>query len=294
MKEILKQFQLHLSNTLRLSENTSSSYLLDLEDFFDFLIQHKKDYTLASLQDFRSFLLYRSTERNLTLSSNARAISSLKCFYKFLEVKHNVKNSNISKIKSPKLPKTLPKALKIEEVMHLLDITDNEIFKAITILIYGTGLRISEALSLKRKDISKSTKFIKIKGKGGVERIIPLLENVKDVLLSYIENSKIPLLSEYPLFISDKRDKNQMPKSITPREVQRFFQNQRGLKNLPKFTTPHAMRHSFATHIIESGGDIRNMQSLLGHKSASTTQKYIKVDEKFLKESYNKFHQNNL
>ena len=285
----------YLDTVLRFSSNTSSSYIFDIEDFLKFFLG--KDLSILTLQDFRSFLSERVNQRNLATSSNARAISAIKCFYKFLEKKHGIKNDDIKKLKSPKLPKTLPKALKEEEVLCLLKDLENIKdlkYKAIILLLYSTGMRISEALSLKKKDITKSTDFLKIKGKGGKERIIPLLPNIKAEILNYISQSEISLLPEYHLFISHNRDESGKPKPLTAREVQRFLQLQRIGKNLPAFTTPHALRHSFATHIIKNGGDIRSVQSLLGHSSLSTTQKYVKIEECVLKDAYNKFHKSHL
>lgn len=292
MALFLDGFKIYLQNILRLSANTVNSYLFDIQSFLKFF--STSNITTLSLQDFRRFLSDRITEQNISLSSNARAISAIKCFYKFLEINHNIKNEEIKKLKSPKLPKTLPKALKEEEIMHLLQTEDDIKYKAIIFLIYATGMRISEALSLKKKDITKSTKFLKIKGKGGKERIIPLLENARNEILNYIAKSEISLLPEYPLFASSQRDKTGIPKAITAREVQKFLQMRRINNNLPRFTTPHALRHSFATHIIKNGGSIRSVQSLLGHTSLSTTQKYVKIEEDTLKKAYNQFHKNSL
>jgi integrase/recombinase XerC len=304
--DLIDKFSEYLSFNLRFSENTIKSYTHDIELFFKFLSSQNIKITAIqnlTLNDFRMYFSFRITERKNKASSNARAISSLKSFFSFLEKSNIVSSSEIQKIKFPKLPKTLPKALKENEIVELIEnFEEQEIEnsweslrnKALVTLIYSAGLRISEALSLNKKDFHKNTFFLKIKGKGSKERFVPLLEKAKEEMSEYINSLDISLLPDYPVFINGKRDKKTgKPKRLTAREVQKIIQNSRERLNLPKFTTPHALRHSFATHIIENGGNIRNVQSLLGHSSLSTTQKYVKVDEKLLAEAYKKFHPNN-
>ena len=142
-----------------------------------------------------------------------------------------------------------------------------------------------------KRDFIKNADFIKVIGKGNKERSIPLIQKAKDEIEKYIKLSPIPLLPDYPLFIKSKRDVvTGKPIRLSVREFQKIMQNQRIAKDLPNFATPHSLRHSFATHIIAKGGDVRSVQSLLGHASLSTTQKYIKVDEATLKYAYNRFH----
>jgi integrase/recombinase XerC len=128
-------------------------------------------------------------------------------------------------------------------------------------------------------------------GKGGKERIIPLIPKARSVVEDYIKSSPIALLPDYPLFVEERRDNlTYKPIRLSPRKVQKIMQNQRHIKGLPKFASPHSLRHSFATHIISNGGDLRSMQELLGHASLSTTQKYVKIDAKTLESAYSKFH----
>lgn len=299
--QVLNSFKNHLQYSLRFSENTVKSYYFDVKLFLEFF-EVKEGALLdvlskLTIESYRSYLSFRIKEKRCKASSNARAISALKCFFKFLKKGGFIKESDISKLGFPKIPKLLPKALTVEEVERICKLLEEgEDWKdrrneALVFLIYGLGLRISEALSLNRKDFSKTMQFLKIKGKGEKERIIPILQVVKDKINQYINCSTIPLLPDYPLFITGKRDaKSGKPQRLTPREFQKVIANLRTILGLPKFFTPHALRHSFATHIIESGGSIRNMQGLLGHASLSTTQKYVKISAKTLKDSYLKFH----
>lgn len=303
---MISAFERYLVYNRRFTENTVKSYIFDIKLFFRFFC-FKNEILIEELnklqrEDYRRYLSFRLQEKKVKASSNARAISAIKCFFKFLEKGDFLKNSVVSRISFPKLPKLLPKALTEEEMKDLLLFIEKEVQEdkvpwkkardcAIIFLIYGLGLRISEALSLNRKDFHKNMHFLKVKGKGGKERVIPILSIVKEKIEEYIKISKIPLLQEYPLFITEKREvKTGKPARIAPREVQKMVQALRTKLSMPNFLTPHAFRHSFATHIIQNGGNIRSVQSLLGHVSLSTTQKYVKVDAKTLKGAYIKFH----
>jgi integrase/recombinase XerC len=294
----LDHFKSYL-NSKKLSPLTIKSYILDIKHFleFDDFLNNVQN---LKIQDFRRYISHKK-QNNIKPSSISRCISAIKAFYKMLKKYEICNNDEILKFTSPKLPKTLPKALTIEEVMDLFlydtveddggQNWENQRNKAIITLIYSTGLRISEALSLKKRDYINNSDFIKVLGKGNKERVVPLVGRAKNEINKYLKISPIPLLADYPLFIKDKRNnETSKPIALSIREFQKIMQNIRTTKNLPKFATPHALRHSFATHIISKGGDIRSVQSLLGHSSLSTTQKYVKVDEEVLKEAYNKFH----
>lgn len=303
---MLTAFEKYLTYNRRFAENTVKSYLFDIKLFLQFFAFKTEELLegLSSLtrEDYRRYLAFRVQEKKIKASSNARSISSIKCFFNFLEKSNFLYNLSASQIIFPKLPKLMPKALNEEEIKEFLSFiekgTDQQIppwkkarDTAIIFLLYGLGLRISEALSLNRKDFHKSMQFLKVKGKGGKERSVPILSIVKEKIEEYIKLSKVPLLQEYPLFITEKRDvKTGKPTRILAREVQKMVQNLRMKLSLPSFLTPHALRHSFATHIIQNGGSIRNVQDLLGHASLSTTQKYVKIDLKTLKGAYLKYY----
>jgi integrase/recombinase XerC len=260
--------------------------------------------SLLTLDDYRKYLSYKIKERKCKVSTNARTISALKCFFQFLENGNYIEENSIKKLKFPKLPKLLPKSLEEEEVVNLIETLSlpkaqndrSENWKnlrneALAFLIYSSGLRISEGLSLNKKDFSKNSGFLKVIGKGGKDRFVPILEEAKEKIREYLNSLPVSLLPDYPLFITEKRNKKTgVPNRLKPREFQKAIQEARNTLNLPSFTTPHSLRHSFATHIIKNGGNIRNMQGLLGHSSLSTTQKYVKVDNNLLTDSYKKFH----
>lgn len=296
----LSKFADYVSFNLRLSENTVKSYVLDIQLFLNFFSLEGRSLQDITLEDYRKYFSYRLLEKKCKASSNARAISAIKCFFKFLEKNGYVARSDASKLTFPKLPKLLPKAIEEEDLMNLFknleDGSDGSKWQktrdiALIFLTYGLGLRVSEALSLNRRDIGKNMQFLKICGKGGKERFVPVIPAVMEKLFKYVSLSPVPLLPDYPLFITGKRDiKTHKPQRLSVRTFQKIIQKLRRQFSLPSFFTPHALRHSFATHIVENGGDIRNVQGLLGHSSLSTTQKYVKINSKALKNAYAKFH----
>ena len=263
----------NLSNVRDLSKNTVVSYKNDIQKFFVFLESHLDTYpninNLKKLEvsDFRSFLSY---QRNNGINSNsiARSVSSLKSFFDHLIKDQIIESSTISSLKSPKLKKSLPRPIDSKlaiEVIRCAESMEKEKWiglrnKSILMLLYGCGLRISEALNLNYGDIDNEDHIL-IKGKGGKEM------DVEDAL-----------------FIGKRMNR------LSPRIIQYALERIRSSLALPETATPHALRHSFATHLLDSGGDLRTIQELLGHSSLSTTQKYTKVETAQLYEAYSKSH----
>ena len=297
--ELEKQFNSwvdNLSKIRSLSNNTIVSYKSDVLKFFKFLESHLdsipsiKNLRNLTITDFRSFLSY---QRNNGIISNsiARNISSLKSFFNYL-IKHDVlKNSPVLSLKSPKLKKSLPRPINVNlaiEVIKYAKIIEDEKWiglrnKSILLLLYGCGLRISEALGLNYEDIENED-YILVKGKGGKERIVPMMDYIKKGILDYINECPKEIRSEDPLFVGKRMNR------LSPRIIQYALEKIRNSLSLPETATPHALRHSFATHLLDSGGDLRTIQELLGHSSLSTTQKYTKVETSKLYEAYSKSH----
>lgn len=253
--------------------------IIELDDF--------KEY---KIQDFRAWLSDRKNTDHKT-TSNARALSVLKNFYKFLLKEHSIKNEDILNIRISKVPKPIPKALSTEQTLEsinamnsLTDCWTGFRDMALLTLLYGCGLRIHEALQLTKADIPMSENFpLKITGKGEKARLVPLMQYVINILRKYIDITPHDL-STGKLF----RGKGGKP--LNPDVFRKRIRDMRKLMNLPEHTTPHAFRHSFATHLLGKGGDIRTIQELLGHESISTTQRYTKVDAENLLLSYKLFH----
>jgi len=295
---LINEFLLYLASEKRASKHTIKAYKIDLEYFFDFLERMVLGSELNSSQlaninhiHLRKWLNHRY-EIELTNTSTARAISTIKSFFKFLEKNKNIKNIAIKNLKNPKLGKPIPKAINQENAKTIINCIsdirkyDWEIARdvALLTLIYGCGLRISEAMNLKRKQAPLTTDSLIIQGKGKKERLVPILPIISEKLKEYIKKCPYPLLPEDPLFISSRG------KKYSPTVFERLIQDIRKLLDLPETTTPHAFRHSFATHLLDAGVDLRSIQELLGHSSLSTTQRYTKVSTKKLLEIYNNKH----
>lgn len=291
------QWLFYLQNIKKYSKHTIKSYSADWCYFVDFLYTHKEkiitleDLATLEISDFRSWLASRYNTQHKS-SSNARVLSMLRNFYRFLKKNHNVDNQAIFSVKIAKINKPIPKSVAMELLIKTIDsfpqfrndwigIRD----KAIFLLLYGAGLRISEVPNLYASDFKReATSILVIGGKGNKEREVPLLKEVKMAVLKYIKACPFDL-SMWPLF----RGKN--GKQLNPDVFRKSMRDIRDYFNLPQHATPHALRHSFATHLLgDGGGDIRVIQELLGHKDISTTQRYTKVDAKNLIKSYDTFH----
>ena len=296
LKNELNNWIDYLSNVKGLSENSVISYKNDIAKFIEFLHKHLdceidiKILGNINISDFRSFLTYR---RNINLSSNsiARNISSLKSFFNYLIKKEKIKNSAVFSLKSPKLKQSLPRPINVElaiEAIKCAETIEHEKWiglrnKSILLLLYGCGLRISEALNLNYEDVMNDD-YILIKGKGGKERIVPMMPYIKKGIQNYLNECPKEINREDPLFVGKRYAR------LSPRIIQYALEKIRHSISLPETATPHALRHSFATHLLESGGDLRTIQELLGHSSLSTTQKYTKVENSKLFESYLNSH----
>ncbi|MBN9343368.1 MAG: tyrosine recombinase XerC [Holosporales bacterium] len=278
------------------SPHTLSNYSRDLAAFFSFLYHyHQEIITLEflkriNLQDLRAYLTHRATKK-ISNRSNARALSSIRSFVRYLHRHHQFENQAFERIKTPKLPKMLPRPLATDDALNVIEaesplqeewiIARNQ---ALFALLYGAGLRISEALGLHQGDIQQNQISLKIQGKGNKERLVPLLPEVLKRIEWYLSLLPFARTSESPLFIGAKGKR--LNAGIAQKEL-RFLRLQLGL---PESATPHSFRHSFATHLLAAGGDLRTIQELLGHVSLSTTQRYTEVADSKLMELYAQVH----
>ena len=276
------------------SDHTIDGSARDLSSFFNFwhnylgYLPQQKDLQEIDVRTFRAFLS-KQNARHMSKTSLSRELSSLKNFFKWLNKNNIIKNSSISAISAPKKDKILPKAIDVDETLKTLKIiTDENQNKwqglrdvAILTIIYGCGLRISEALALNVGDINHND-FLKIRGKGNKERIVPVLPVVKDKIDAYLTACPYNLKKGEALFLGTRGER------VSPRIIQRTLEKIRTKHNLPDILTPHALRHSFATHLLAEGINLRSIQELLGHASLSTTQRYTKVEIEHLKKEYQK------
>ena len=290
--ETIEKWQQWLRYERRYSENTLNAYSRDLAFFINFFAE--KPLTLDFLEkleiaDFRSFVSHRAG-KHLEKSSLAREISSVKNFFKWLDNNAILKNAAISILSSPRLPKLLPKAVDSNDIFSLFDKSLNSAKqewqglrdRAVLILLYGCGLRISEALSLNVGDFNRESTFLCIKGKGNKERIVPLLPVIFEAVEAYLCAAPYSLKAGDALFVGARGER------LSPRIIQRQLQKMRAVLGLPDTVTPHALRHSFATHLLCEGTDLRSIQELLGHASLTTTQRYTDVQIETLQKEYAK------
>jgi len=279
----------------RASRHTLISYANDLRHFLEFLSNHLggrvgfKQLGKMEAKDFRAWLASRSGEFEAT--STARALSTIKSFYRYLQKQSLVKNDAIFHMRGPKLKKTLPKALAEEQAQQALQMVGtqheedwiNKRDLALLVLIYGCGLRISEALSIRFGEISGGD-AISIVGKGDKQRMVPLLPIVTAAIAEYTASCPYPFSPASPLFMGKRG------KKLDPAIFQLQLRKLRRALQLPESVTPHAFRHSFATHLLSAGGDLRSIQELLGHASLSTTQRYTHVEKTRLMNAYKNAH----
>ncbi len=289
----------HLSGERRSSPHTLVAYRRDLAQFFDFLRDHFGEApNLASIAklsttDLRAFL----AARRMTGAQNRsllRQLSGLRSFARFLERNHNCVVGAFAGLRSPKLARGLPKALSasaaramLGQEAHASDTKSPWLLArdvAVLSLLYGAGLRVSEALSLKRKEAPVAVDAITIVGKGGKQRSVPIIAPIREAIAHYLELCPYSLPADRPLFVGAKGG------PLSPRIIQLVVEHMRGALGLPETATPHALRHSFATHLLGRGGDLRTIQELLGHASLSTTQIYTAIDTKRLSEAYLSAH----
>jgi integrase/recombinase XerC len=279
----------------RLAPLTLEAYGRDLAAFLAFLAGHTGGpvavTTLREMRaaDVRAYMAARRSD-DLSSRSLARALSAIKSFFRFLEREGVLTTEALNVVRTPKLPKSLPKALTVTEAKATITTTAELEERpwiaardmAVLSLCYGAGLRISEALALTRADLDSAT--LRVTGKGNKTRLVPLIDPVRASIEAYLDLCPFTLTPTQPLFRGLKGG------VLSPRIIQLRVAQLRGALGLPPSATPHALRHSFATHLLGRGGDLRAIQELLGHASLSTTQVYTAVDTERLLESYRAAH----
>ena len=299
--EAAQHWRRWLSDERRASPHTLDAYTRDLAAFLAFLTDHlggKPGLThLAALTvaDFRSWLA-RRVGRGLAPSSTARAIAVVRGFFRHLDRRGLVHNPALTALRTPKQRRPVPRPLSVADARAAVSTagdlgTAPWISKrdtALVALLYGAGLRIGEALALDRHDLPADAAgddaVLVVAGKGGKQRMVPLLAVVRAAIAAYVAACPYRLPADGPLFVGARGGR------LNAGVVQHAFRRLRGFLGLPESATPHALRHSFATHLLGRGGDLRTIQELLGHASLSTTQRYTEVDMESLLADYRKAH----
>jgi len=292
MKEFIDSFFTHLVVEKGLSKNTIESYRRDIKNFNNFLLNKKiyspNDIKYNNILEFISSL----TDKGYKSASVARTIVSIKQFFKYLQIEEIIKDNPISIVKTPKVKKSLPVVLSEKDVDTLLSLPEDGTpgrtrDLAMLELLYATGIRVSELINLKLNDLNFEMGYIIVQGKGSKERIVPIGEKSKQKIMDYISNSRDFMIknkiSSY-LFITKRGTK------MTRQGFWKLIKRNALNCGIKTNITPHTLRHSFATHLLKRGADLRSIQFMLGHSDISSTQIYTHLDKEGLKEVFKKFH----
>ena len=295
LNSLIKEWASYNINLRNLSENSVKAYSLDLRDFLNFSFKEsvvvlKSDLSNISAHTIRLWIL-SLRNRSVKASSLSRKISSLKNFFHWLENSHNIFNSAISKLDSPKKDSKLPRPIAVNDIKNLFSAFESKKEKcwiisrnqAIFLLLYTCGLRISEAINMKTNELPLNTSVL-VKGKGKKERMVPILNIANQAIENYTKLCPYPISNSEYVFLGIRGNR------MLPRSFQKAMERARNSIGLPSSTTPHSLRHSYATHLLNAGTDLRSIQKLLGHSSLSSTQIYTQIEQKRLLQVYKSTH----
>lgn len=295
--ESLRQsFLTHLAAERRAARLTVETYGRDLAGFLSFLTHHLGEEptrtTLDGLQltDLRAWLAHEAKLRNGN-ATRAKKLAALSSFFRYLRKAHGCENTAISLLRRPRAKKPLPRALAPADALNIAknlgETADSPALKArdtaLMCLLYGAGLRINEALSLNIRDIPVADNALRVTGKGSKQRIVPLIPAIRMALAALLKRHPDPG-PDSPVFLGERG------RRLNAGIAQKILRDFRRSENLPEHATPHALRHSFATHLLANGADLRSIQELLGHASLSTTQRYTDINTDQLMEVWRKAH----
>ncbi len=285
MKKHIEQFCNSLKAEKDVSPHTMRAYTKDLEEFLSFTDKKPQDIDNLDIRGFLASLHYRKLKK----SSIARKLATIRSFFKYLHREGIVKKNPAKLVSSPKVQKILPRFLTVDEAFALMDSPKGDTFqasrdKAILELLYSSGLRVSELTTLDINDFDIKESLVRVKGKGKKERIIPIGSKAVEAMENYLPERILLKKKSQALFLNNRGGR------LTQRSIRRIVDKYGRMIALKGHLSPHALRHTFATHLLHGGADLRAIQELLGHSSLSTTQKYTHVDIAHLIEVYDKAH----
>jgi integrase/recombinase XerD len=290
----IKGFRAYLKLERSLSENSIEAYSRDIEKLYQFAESqpHKPQPEAILLADLRQFIVWAS-ELGMIPSSQARILSGIKAFYKYLLMEDRIKSDPSDLLESPKIQRKLPDTLSIDEVNKLIDAIDlskpeGGRNKAILEVLYGCGLRVSELTELKLSNLFLEIEFIKVTGKGSKERLVPIGGPAIKALRIWIDNIRvhIPIKKGEEDMVFLNRRGSRLSRVYIFLVIKQLAE----IAGVNKVISPHTMRHSFATHLVEGGADLRAVQEMLGHESITTTEIYTHLDREYLKETIGSYH----
>lgn len=288
LNNLINDFKTYCSIERTLTDNTIQAYIRDLSSFNDYCVLKNHSLTDLSSEVITEYLWHKK-QGGLKASSIYRAMESIKLFFRFLVMEEVIKENPAKNLITHKLPKYLPVVLSYQEIVRLLNQpstgTEKDVrYKAMFELMYGSGLRVSELLSITVDDIDMQLDLVKIMGKGRKERLVPFGRNAKSALQRYrvLRQARYP--HEKVFFVS------RLGKSLSRIEFFRQIRRYAVQAGIHKKISPHSLRHSFATHLLKGGADLRAVQEMLGHANIATTQIYTHVEKEQLKEAHKKYH----
>ena len=285
MNKHIEQFCSSLKVERDVSLHTLRAYTKDLEDFSSFTDKKLSSINNLDIRDFLASLHHKKLKK----SSIARKLATIRSFFKFLHRENIVKKNPAKLVSSPRVQKTLPRFLTVDEVFALMDSPSGDSFqasrdRAMLELLYSSGLRVSELCTLNINDFNIKESLVRVKGKGKKERIVPVGSKAVDAINNYLPERVLLKKRSNALFLNTRGGR------LTQRSVRRIVYKYSRMISLKGRFSPHALRHTFATHLLHGGADLRSIQELLGHSSLSTTQKYTHVDIVHMMEVYDKAH----
>jgi len=295
MSDAVRDFGIHIEVERNLSYHTRRNYLSDLEQFREFLLESGMDRPSdVDQMVIRAFLasLYRKKIKKVTVS---RKVASLRAFFKFLLREGKIRYNPAQMVQAPKADKYLPSFLSIDEVFSLLGVAfDPDVSglrdRAIIEFIYSVGVRVGELTDLNVADIDFSNNLVKVRGKGRKERIVPIGGPALSALKEYVDSRSVGKGSKNDDYTGSPLFLNRSGSRLSSRSVRRIIDKYIAMSGIGRKISPHALRHTFATHLMDAGADLRVIQELLGHESLSTTQKYTSVSVTRLMDVYDKSH----
>ncbi len=293
LSHIITDYRHYLKLEKGMADNTVESYIADLKKLMAYLEQDGKETGLKDIQKDNVLAFIYAISEYISPRSQARLISGLRNFFHFLQLENLLEENPADWLESPKIPKNIPEVLSPEEIDAMISVIDLSTYegernRAIIESMYAFGLRVSETVNLKISDIYFREGFVRILGKGNKHRFVPIVSHTEKILRNYIEwvrpSVKPKKQAEKILFLNRRGGK------LTRHMIYHIVRNLAAQAGLEKKVTPHTLRHSFATHLLENGADLRSIQVLLGHESITTTEIYLHVSKKQVEEALFKFH----
>lgn len=291
--ELLENFRRYISLEKNLSKNTELSYIRDVKLFLKYCDSNNINFVSITRSEFERYLLYLKT-LGLKTSTLFRKTESVKAFYKFMLIERRIDKNPLSEFSAPKLERRLPDYLSFTETEKILDSFSAEDFKtlrtsAIIDLLYSAGLRISEVCNLTIESVNLEQGWVRVKGKGSKERIVPIADETIKLLRLYLDERNSVLLKKR-MDVSDNFFVNRSGKKISRIQIWKDIKNFAKKAGITKNVYPHIFRHTFATHLLQRGADLRSIGEMLGHSSLNTTQIYTHLDKSVIKGMHKKYH----